>query len=476
MRFSQLFQLNKNQAELDFVDIVLNKDIPLFIDPYAISQRRDFWSIECHHLIVDFFQKAVDAIRENRNEFAKTILSCLHEPNETRLGLSIGKPKGRGIGTEQSTDLYRRLCESNAVKTGFLKDLEDCELIIPGIDRDKISDITTNIIKSKLAEYTKEQCDLLGIQTQRVVVGPFWNQHTNRWENNYTELPVYNQRKILLVPKAIVRYDLEYDYKEYYNYFVLNFLETEEIKAGTALVRTLKSGVKRIYKKDLKKKYPLSKEFLYQFSRDNPEVLKNYKGSKEIGLRDLSNEDIELTNPEKLELSFEKIKEKLFNTPTGLSNASDYHKIIYGILESIFYPRLIYPKKEEEIHEGRKRIDIVFSNADKEGFFYRLGKFIPCPFIMIEGKNYSEDPRNPELDQIAGRFSPNRGTFGIIVCRKILDKEQFYKRCRDTAQDDRGIIIGLDDDDLIQLIKYKSEKHNWKIDEFLDGLYRRVVM
>ena len=41
MRFSEHFQLGMTQYELDFVDIPLETDIPLFIDPYAISIRND---------------------------------------------------------------------------------------------------------------------------------------------------------------------------------------------------------------------------------------------------------------------------------------------------------------------------------------------------------------------------------------------------------------------------------------------------
>jgi len=38
-RFSQVFKLKKSQAELDFVDVPVNADIPLFVDPFALSQK-----------------------------------------------------------------------------------------------------------------------------------------------------------------------------------------------------------------------------------------------------------------------------------------------------------------------------------------------------------------------------------------------------------------------------------------------------
>ena len=78
-----------------------------------------------------------------------------------------------------------------------------------------------------------------------------------------------------------------------------------------------------------------------------------------------------------------------------------------GMLEFIFFPHCIYPVKEREIDFGRKRIDIVYTNAARDGFFYRLhtSHQVVLTYIMVECKNYSSDIGNPELDQLGGRFS-----------------------------------------------------------------------
>jgi hypothetical protein len=173
-RLSKHFKLNKSQAELDFVDVDLTGDMPLYIDPYALSKRQDQWSVEASNLVVDFFQQAIDHIRCGEESEAKSILSNLSEPNDTGLGLSKKGRRGRGVAGQQSLDLFDYLKDSTAAKTGFLKDLEDCELLVPGISSDKISDITTNIIREKLVEYTTAQCELLGIPSQRLPAGQFW--------------------------------------------------------------------------------------------------------------------------------------------------------------------------------------------------------------------------------------------------------------------------------------------------------------
>lgn len=473
MKLSRAFKLNRTQSELDFVNVELDGDTPLFLDPFPLSQRTDTWSTECHHLIVDCFQKVIDAIRTGRTDDALYILEGFGEPDETRLGLSKGKrPRGRGIGPEQALDLHKRLSESRAAKTGFIRDLEDCQLVIPGINRDKVSDITTNIIRHKLAEYTEEQCQLHNIPTEEVAIGPGWDPHISGWRDQYGRLPIHRNLRLLLVPKAISRYDLSYDYHEYYNRFVLEHLRAEQLNAGTSLVRTLKNGERVVRKKDLKKAYPLSKEFLYEYSRDNPDVIDRYKKAKRQEIAAAPVQKLE----EFTEAQADDFIERLLVIPAGNKAASDYHQLMIGILEAIFYPALTFPKKEEEIHEGRKRIDITYRNSDSKNFFLHLSKDVPCSFIMIECKNYRSDISNPELDQMAGRFSPNRGQFGIIVCRTFEDRDLFYDRCRDTAQDGRGYIVALDDKDIATLLIARSHGDEKAIHEHLVALYRKLVM
>jgi len=121
--FSEYFNLDKSQYELDFVDVPVNNgDIALFIDPYAISKRDDRWSIECHNAIVDFFQGVIDKIIDNKSDEARYMLSGLREPNQTRFGLSVGKkPRGRGIGGDQAEVLHHALSEVLLLKQALLK-------------------------------------------------------------------------------------------------------------------------------------------------------------------------------------------------------------------------------------------------------------------------------------------------------------------------------------------------------------------
>ena len=176
MRFFSVYGGNLSQSELDFVDVFVTTDNKLYLDPYAIQIRDDEWSASCGDHIRSFFNEVLDSLRAGNIHRAKHLLGNLHEPNETFLGQSSGLPSGRGVGRGKANDLAQALRKSRAFSTGLISDISEAELFISGVGPDTISDLTTNILRGKLAEYTKDQCNLHGIPTRRIgSLGPHWS-------------------------------------------------------------------------------------------------------------------------------------------------------------------------------------------------------------------------------------------------------------------------------------------------------------
>lgn len=404
------------------------------------------------------------------------MLNCLSEPKETRLGLSSVGFRGNGIGRIQANTLYKKLKQSKAIATGNVTDLSDCELMIEGIGFDKISDITTNIIRHYLIEYTQNQCYLHNIEMVEYPLGPIWDENNKKWSNGkFYKLPIFKNQPILLVPKYVVVKNPFLSSSDFYNHEILPFLQTQHLEAGSSLVYTLKSGRRVVYKRDLRKRpeYRQSKNFIYEFCSKYPDLIKEYKGKKiksKFHIYDYSCEE------EEKEIACSLIK-KLNSISPGSENATKFHNYCIGVLEFLFYPHLKNPIKEHEINEGRKRIDMTFYNSAQEGLFYDL-KISPktySNFIMIECKNYSHDLKNPEFDQISGRYSHTMGWFGILVGRTFDNKKAVMKTCIDTAKAGRGIILPLCDEDIIHMLEHVQEGNRNEVDVYLKKIYTTLM-
>lgn len=480
-RISEIYNLKKTQHELDFVNINPNKDFPVYLNPFVFSARSDLFSIEASRTIVSFFQHNLTLIKEDKVDAARANFQHLNEPNETCLGQSRHRPRGRGVGADNADDLFESILRSRAMKTGLVEHLEDTAIFIPGIRRDKVSDMTTNIIRRNLIEYTQQQCDLLNIPlTVDVPSGFFWDMNSMSWQQEHAAMLIVNGKRILLVPKGVVSYVKEFDPSKYHRHHALVFLQGDHLQRNTRLVRVSRrrNGCIRrfVTKKDLiETELPSDKELLAAFTEKHPEIFEDFRKSAAANVSALPDSEFEQIDVNEL---IDYLIAKLRKTKRGGDDASAYHTLMIGVLEFIFYPNLVNPIKEHEINDGRKRIDISFDNgAPKGGFFYRLQHAfdIPCQYIYFECKNYTSDIANAELDQMVGRLSPNRGKFGIIVCRDIEDEALFIRRCADSYKARHGLIVPLTDTDIVKILEEKKAGRMHYEDEILSDKTRRVM-
>lgn len=237
MKVSEYFKLGREQPYLDFVDVPLDTDIAVFVDPAALRSLESPWGCECTSLVQHFFDAVLSHIKRGQDAQARKLLSSLKEQNEFHLGFSSGKPKGRAFGDKSAESIWGALSTSTASTTGLLKDLEDTCLLIDGIGRDMISDAVCNIIRGPLIRYTQQTCTYYGIpMSAGVDSGPIWNPETEKWQSTFVELPVTRYGKILLVPKIIVRHRISYDFNEYYTHYLLPEMQIEELKANSGLL------------------------------------------------------------------------------------------------------------------------------------------------------------------------------------------------------------------------------------------------
>lgn len=177
---------------------------------------------------------------------------------------------------------------------------------------------------------------------------------------------------------------------------------------------------------------------------------------------------------------------ELSHVPKGDANpkqrnidAHKYHLLASRIFFEIFRNQVCAPLIEQEINEGRGRIDITYKNRNRDGIFKDLKELrdIICPDIIVECKNYENNLTNDEYSQLSDRLNPERGMLGFLLCRDKKDEEIVLKHCKDRHKGGtRKFIIVLDDKDLQALAGYKlNDDDDTNINNFIDRKIKQII-
>ena len=155
-RITEIFNLNKTQYEIDFIDIDTQFDTQMFIDPYWISKQDNEFTIRCDSLIKSFFTQLIRLIKENKMQKALKLCENLRESSDVCLGYAKQRgTSGSGMGPAIIRDFCFALKRSVAVEKDILVNIEDVKVFLENIDVDRISDMVAKIIRKPLLEYTE---------------------------------------------------------------------------------------------------------------------------------------------------------------------------------------------------------------------------------------------------------------------------------------------------------------------------------
>jgi len=454
--FSQFYSLDEPQFKLPFVDFNLNSDVPLYIDPYAITKDQTELALECHECIVSYFQTLLDAVLINdKHKINRLITAHLSEPNEIHLGVSKKARGGRGIGPVQEKEVVDALAHSTAAKSGFIQSIQELELHIEGVGPDKISDLIGNIILGKLAGYTEEICQQYGIPTDYIAVSGYWDEKSMEWNGGYFNLPHRDTHSYILIPKRFVRYSKDLmNHREFYEKYILTTLQRELLSADDSLVQTLKNGVRRVTKKSMKEdnRFAISKEFISKYIMDNPVVMESYRTEVISRFRPADpaepSEKALIDDP----VIFDTLA-KLKEIGLGRKHANEYHNVIFTLIQFIFDWALDNFEKEFKMDAGRSRIDIICDNYASGGLFRDFVDRYRATTLPIECKNYSTDLGNNEFNQIMERLGPKTSQLGMVFCRKIDDVSATMSHLTDRWLRHNCMIV-LFDDTLVEELTY----------------------
>lgn len=278
MNISYNYNLGLDQSKLDFIDVKLHKDNMLFVDPRLIELSQKTIVVKMQHNLKVFLAELLDSIKAKDKKQIKYLLSGLSEPRETRLGYSSGSSNGNSVGDKIKPKFEYALTNSILLKYGVLKNLGDFDLFIDDVGCDRISDITTKIIKSVLIEYTQEQCVIYNIPMVEVQQKHLFDMTSLKWTEKKVKLPVYLGKPVIFVPKDIVRRenDANSNLGSFYRYAIRNFIATDK-----ELIKGIKATGKNdvVLLRDVKQVYPSSKESSQKWLIRFPKLLVDYKSN-----------------------------------------------------------------------------------------------------------------------------------------------------------------------------------------------------
>lgn len=278
INISEYYNLNIQQTNLEFVDVNLNSDNKLFIDPRLIESVQNPYTSKMLRSLEVYWSEIIKGVRSKDDIIVRYLLSGLSEPNETHLGYAV-KGNGKAVGNKLVEGIFQTLKNNLAVKTGILRHLSDIELFFPEIGSDRISDMTTKIIKSVLIEFTQDQCAKYDIKTESCIQKDIFDFRSKKWITKEVELPSYNNKPGIFVPKTLVRLGCvsRQNVNCFYRFAISQFIINDPKKL-VDITPTGKEG--NFLVKDVQSKFPNSKELLAECSKEYSTMLIDFKSYK----------------------------------------------------------------------------------------------------------------------------------------------------------------------------------------------------
>ncbi|MGI6174977.1 MAG: hypothetical protein ACOYJC_02205 [Christensenellales bacterium] len=217
MFFSEYFEVEPiSLHEYGAVDISLVCDMPLFIDPMLIFNSEKAEYSHLHESIIKYFHflatKASGGLQKNEiRAWFK-----FSEVKNNWLGYSLVGNGGSALGDDYAHFLYDNI--GFAISTNDISrstHIEKIMLLYKGSGKDKISDLTVNLIKEFLLEYTQAfaaQYIKNELKKTLYVDRAYFNYDTESFVSKEYILPYFVNNKgeeeyVLLTPLDILRED-----------------------------------------------------------------------------------------------------------------------------------------------------------------------------------------------------------------------------------------------------------------------------
>lgn len=229
MYISNILNKTKGHSNFKFVDIDINSDNELFIDPRLIEIGKDEFCVQARKKINSFFDRLYLLYKTNTTDTEKLkLFSHFHEINATKLGYGNGD-NGKAKTAEGMLKTLKDL--EKVINSGIkCSDPTDIPVFVHNFAEDRMSDMLTNILFKELNDFTVEVFKSYGWLPKKPNKDVYyWDSLKNTWKKNKESCIEINGEIILLVPKNIVRKRFIFNAEHYFRHVIARRLQADSI-------------------------------------------------------------------------------------------------------------------------------------------------------------------------------------------------------------------------------------------------------
>ena len=479
--FSDYFEIDHNVIEnYGALDIALVCDNPAFVDPFLIFANSKYK--KQHSFIIRYLELLKNkAVVNSDNELNSGDFQHYYKFPEVKqawLGYSVDGNAGLGLGPLFAESLYKNL---NKIFANFGKEkitksahIEKLCLVEEGVGIDKISDLTLNLIKGFILEYTQEFA-LKNIDQKFIKEFPVkktsFDFNTGLWKDGRFKLPFFEYKNkvdfVLLVPQDVLTsHDTWISKNDFLqnNTKIFSSIENEELRTklnkyfqDCLLTKVGKN--KKIIKDESQKS---KKVALLKTIQEYPQILDYYIKQKENDSDEALKNHVAI--PEKINFYFDteniqqSFAERSFNKINLFDDFLERMKFFKKVLESNSKDLQIKGAKlqekqlqlmfkmatfgslfdyNSEVNNGRGPIDFIVSmgSNDKIGLEFKLASNAKLrQNLQNQGVIYQQDSNLRHVVKVIFYFDSDelRRVNGILkeLKKQADDNEIFLIDCR----------------------------------------------
>lgn len=418
------------QDKVDYAIPFLDEDIPLYVDPFLLWKSPSQMDNGIHATITESFNYIGYLASKGNTTDAIKQLVLASECNAVGMGSSKTR-KGHRIGKATANEILSLFETIPQLKTSGFTHIEEIQLLVDKVAKDRISDLACNFMSSFLIDYTQQNCLESRIPMEKVANLVVYDikKHCFREEN--VELPVNpnTHEPIWLVPKRWLRFSPWISQDDYFSYYY-----QEKVDRGDFFKERIK---------------------VLMYNRANYGLVKGYVEERERSFSDCHNDPLFMQIPI---TSAKRKMSCISKLPTGKTDNADrkYEDLVVQLMASLLYPHLDFAQAQCRTESGAQIRDLVFYNNQSVPFFKDIHDTYGSKQIVFELKNVQALGRD-NVNQLNRYLNDNLGKFGVFITRHQPSKA-IKKHLVDLWSSQRKCILVLDDTDLQMMVDIFENK------------------